>query len=136
MADLRAERIVGDDDPGALDVVVDEAGFQSSAMVDVVEAVSEVRRDLHPRQPRGQNGEARVSRVSQALSEIHAVDELVREVDVIPGERRADQLDQARVVAPADRGESAGNLRRVNLATELSLEDDGVRAAERASPRR
>ena len=46
-------------------------------MVDVLEAVREVRGDLHAREPGGEDREARVSRVPEALGEVGAVDELV-----------------------------------------------------------
>ncbi len=52
MADLCVECFLGDDDAGALDVVVDETGaLNPRAMVNVIETVREVRRDLHAFQP-------------------------------------------------------------------------------------
>lgn len=66
MADLGAEHdvfLVGDDDAGAFDVVVDEGGVEAEAVVDVIEAMGEVSGDLHPGEPRGQNGVIRVLRV-------------------------------------------------------------------------
>lgn len=64
-------------------MVVDEIRPQSGAMVDVIEAVGEVGRDLHSREPGREDRVARVSTVSETIGEIHSGDEIVHEVDVI-----------------------------------------------------
>ncbi|PON35774.1 hypothetical protein PanWU01x14_333760, partial [Parasponia andersonii] len=123
----------GDDDAGALDVVVDEIVPQSGAMVDVIEAVSEVRRDLHPREPGREDREARVSRVPEAIGEVNSLNEFVHEVDVAPGHGHPEQLDQAAMVAPTDRREPELELYR---PPKLALEHDRLIPAQGAPPSR
>lgn len=135
MADLGIEGWFGYDDARAFDVVVDEAGVESRAVVDVIEAVREVGGDLQAREPCGQDGVARVVWVAEALGEAGSGDELVDEVDVAPGEGRAEELDEAAVVAPRDEGEAVLELREVDRAAGLALENDGVFAADGAAPR-
>ncbi|KAM1309550.1 hypothetical protein ACFX13_006381 [Malus domestica] len=51
VADFGAEHkvvLLGDDDVGAIDVVVDECRVEAGAVVDVIEAMGEVGSDLHP----------------------------------------------------------------------------------------
>ncbi|TQD77085.1 hypothetical protein C1H46_037361 [Malus baccata] len=67
VADFSAKHevvLLGDDDAGALDVVVDEGRVEAGAVVDVIEVVGEVGSDLHPGEPRRQDGVARVLRVA------------------------------------------------------------------------
>ncbi|KAM1099698.1 hypothetical protein ACFX15_006022 [Malus domestica] len=67
VADFGAEHevvLLGDDDAGALNVVVDESRVEAEAVVDVIEAVGEVGSDLHSGEPRRQDGVARVLRVA------------------------------------------------------------------------
>lgn len=135
MADLRVQRLVGDDDARALDVVVDEIGPQSGAMVDVIKAVSEVRRDLHSREPGRENREARVFRVSKTTSKVRSRNEFVHEVDVVSGGGSAEKLDQATMVAPANRGEPALQLWQLHRTAKLPLEDDRFFTTQGAPPR-
>lgn len=102
MADLRVQRLFGYDNAGALDVVVNEAGVQPRAMVDVIEAVRKVRGDLHAREPGGEDREIRVIRIPETTSEVRTFNEFVHEVNVIPRQRRAKEPDYAAVVAPTD----------------------------------
>ena len=72
MADFGAEHevvLLGDDDAGALDVVVDEGRVEAGAVVDVIEVVGEVGSDLHPGEPRRQDGVARALRVARLALE-------------------------------------------------------------------
>lgn len=111
MANPSVQSLLRDDDAGAVDVVVDEIGVEAGEMVDVIEAVSEIGSDLHPRNPSGEIGEARVQRVSQAISEINTANEFIDEVNVVTGDGSAEEFNQAAMVAPADNGEAISELR-------------------------
>lgn len=66
MADLRVERRLRHDNGAALDVLVHHVDAESGSVVDVVEAVRDVRRDLHPRRPRRQHREVGVDFAPEA----------------------------------------------------------------------
>ena len=78
MADIRVVIGLRHDHRGALDVVVNEIlDLEPSFVVDVVEPMGQIRRDLDPRGPIRQHGEVRVLRVPQAIGERRSVDVLV-----------------------------------------------------------
>lgn len=99
MAYLRIQRVVHDENAGALDTVMNKSRIQSSTVMDVIEAVSQVRRDLHSRHPIRQNREIRVSRVSETVRETGAFNVIVNEVNMVSGNRSSEELDQASMVA-------------------------------------
>lgn len=70
-------------------MIVDEIGIQSSAVVDVIEAVSYISSDLDPGHPIRENGEIRVSRVSDTLGEVSAMDVVVNKVNETSRNRSA-----------------------------------------------
>lgn len=74
-------------------MVVDEIRLQPGEMVDVIEAMSEVGRNLHSRHPGREDRVARVSRVSETIGEVRPGDEFVHEIDTISRYRRAEELD-------------------------------------------
>lgn len=134
MAYLGIQRVVNHENAGTPDTIVHKTLTQSSAMVDVVEPVSQVRRDLHSRDPIRQNCEIRVSRVSETICEASAINVIVNEVNVVSRNRSPEELDQAPMVAFANHRQQFANLRSLDGAAELSLEDDHVFAADRAAP--
>lgn len=134
MANPSVEGRLSDDDSAGLDVAVNEVDVQTGFVVNVIEAVSEIRGDLHSGHPRGEDGEVRVVLAAEAVGEAGSVDEVVDEVDVVAGDRGAEEFDDADVVAAADDGEEVLELRGLELAAELALEDNDVGAAERAAP--
>ncbi|RDX88177.1 hypothetical protein CR513_30266, partial [Mucuna pruriens] len=134
VANPSVEGRFGDDDSAALDVVMDEVDAQTGFVVNVIEAVSEIRGHLHSRHPRGEHREMRAFLVAEAIGEARPVDEVVDEVDVVAGDGGAEELDDADVVAPADDGEELLELRGLEFAAELALEDNDVGAAEVAAP--
>lgn len=136
MTDPRAEILLGDEDAGALDAVVDETGTGAGGIVDVIEAVSEIGGDMHPRGPGGEISEARVPAIAEAIGEAGAGDELVDEVNVVAGDGSAEEFDEAAVVATADEGEAVTELREVHVAAKLALENDDVAVANGTAPRR
>ncbi|QHN95084.1 uncharacterized protein DS421_18g606480 [Arachis hypogaea] len=129
MANPSIEIRLGDDYSAALDVVVDESDAQSCLVVNVIEAVSDIGGHLHSREPSRQHREVSVDLVPKAIGEVGAVDELVDEVDVVAGDGRAEELDDADDMAPADQGEPLPELRGLELPAELALEDDDVSTA-------
>lgn len=86
MADPRCEILLRDDDAGAFDMVVNKSRTRTGEIVDVVEAVSEIGSDLHPRRPCRETGEARIVPVAEAIGEAGSGGELVDEVDVAAGD--------------------------------------------------
>lgn len=107
MADLGSELevfLLGDDDVGGFDVVVDRV--VTGRVVHVIEAIGDVGGDLHAGEPRGQNGEFGVVRVAEAVGKVGALDVFVDEVDVGAGERGTEELDEAGVVGFGDLGEA------------------------------
>lgn len=131
MTDLGVQRIFGDDDAGALDPVMDETRpVHPRAVVDVLQPVSHVRRDLHSRGPACDRRVVRVDPVPEAVAEVRALHELVDQVDVALREGRAEQLRDAAVVAPADRGEELAEAGEPGGAAEPAAEDGDVAAAE------
>lgn len=137
MANLGAQIILRDNNAGTLDTVVNEAesgiGIGAGEVVDVIDAVCDVGRDLHPRGPRVELGEARVSAVAEAIGEAGAGDEFVDEEDGGAGDGGAEEFDEAAVVAAADEGEAATEVGEVELAAEGAAGDDGVAVAEGAA---
>lgn len=87
MANPRVQILLRDDDARALDVVVDEIRVEAGEMVDVIEPVGEISRDLHPRKPRRQFREARIQSISQTIGEIHTANKLIDEVNVVSRDR-------------------------------------------------
>lgn len=134
MAKPGVERRFGDDDTAGFDTVVDEIDVQTGFVVNVIESVREIRGDLHSRHPRGENSEARVVLVAETIGEAGAVDEVVDEVDVVAGDRGAEEFDDADVVAAADDREELLELIRLEFAAELALEDNDFGSAESAAP--
>lgn len=134
MADLGGHGILRDDDAGALDVVVNEVRLQARTMVDVIESVSEVGGGFHSRKPGGEHGEARILGVSKTIHEIGSDNEIVDQIDVVPGKGSTQKLDQTAMVAPANGRQSILKLREVNRTANFPLEDDRVLAANRAPP--
>lgn len=65
-------------------MVVNEVRLQPRTMVDVIESVSEVGGDLHPRKPGGEHGEAWIFGVSKTIHKIRSNNEIIDEIDVIP----------------------------------------------------
>ena len=102
--------------------------------MDVIKPVSQVRRDLHSRDPIRQNREIRVSRVSETIREASAFDVIVDEVNVVSRNRSPEELDQAPMVTFANHRQQFTNLRGLDRAAELALEDDRVFAADGAAP--
>lgn len=70
--------------------------------MNVVEAVGYIRRDLHTRDPSGENREIRVDFVPQARAQVGSLHEFVDEVDVLAGDGDSEEFDDAREVALAD----------------------------------
>ena len=137
MANPSIEGRLGDDDSAALDMVMDEIDVQTGFVVNVIEAVSEIRGDLYSRHPRGENGEVRVVFVAEAVGEGGAVaDEVVDKVDVVTGDGGTKEFDDADVVAAADDGEELLELVGLEFAAKLALEDNDVGATEGAAPAR
>ncbi|CAB4270513.1 unnamed protein product [Prunus armeniaca] len=138
MADLGSERevlLLGDDDAGGFNVVVDEGGVVAGQVVHVIEAISEVGGDLRAGEPRGQNGEVGVVRVAEAVGKVGAGDVFVDEVDVVTGEGGTEELDEAGVVGFGDLGEVVVEVGVGEGEGEavLALENDDVLAAKGAA---
>lgn len=102
--------------------------------MDVIETVRHVGRDLHPRDPRVEIGEARVPAVAEAVGEAGAGDELVDEEDDGARDRRAEEFQEAAVVTPADEGEAAAELRDINLTAEVAARNDDFAVTNYAAP--
>lgn len=102
--------------------------------MNVIEPLRKIRGDLHSRHPRGQNSELRVLGISQTIRQVCTFHEVVDEENVLAGDRSAEELDDATVVAAAYDGEKMFQLGRLDLAAELALENDGVFAAKGAAP--
>lgn len=105
MANPSVEIRLGNDDCAALDMVMDEIDAHSVLIVHVIKRVSEIRRNLHSRHPGRKHGEVRVPRVAEAIGEVTTGDEVVNEVDMVTGDRRAEKLHDVNMVAAADDGE-------------------------------
>ena len=65
-----------------------------------------------------------VSRISETIGEISAVNEVVHEVDVVAGDGSADEFDYTDVVATTDDGEALFKLIELEFAREFPLEND------------
>lgn len=102
--------------------------------MNVIEAVSQICSDLHSGYPRVEHREVRVFGVPQTVGEVSAFDEVVDEVNVVAGDRSAEEFDDAHVVAPADDGEPLPELRGLDFAAELALENDDALGPESAAP--
>lgn len=138
MADFRAQILLRDYNARNLDMIVNESGFGirtgAGEIVDVIETVRHVGRDLHPRDPRVEIGEARVPAVAEAVGEAGAGDELVDEEDDGARDRRAEEFQEAAVVTPADEGEAAAELRDINLTAEVAARNDDFAVTNYAAP--
>ena len=102
--------------------------------MNVVEAVRQIRGDLHSGHPRGEHREVWVLGVPQTGREVCAINEVVDEENVVAGDGSAEELDEAEVVATADNGKALLELGHLDLAAELALENDSVFAPESAAP--
>lgn len=104
-------------------------------MVHVLESLSGVGGDLHSRDPGGKDGEVGVFRAPEAVSEVGASGVVVDEVEVVGRDRGADEACEADVVALADLEEEAVQLRNLDPAADLAVDDDGIGGGgERAAP--
>lgn len=96
VADLGVKIWLRHHDAAAFDAIMDEVDVQPRVVVDVIERVGHVRGNLHPRYPRLQHCVVRVPLVPQAIGEAGAFHELVHQVNVLAGDRRAEELHYAR----------------------------------------
>lgn len=103
-------------------------------MVNVIEAVRQIRGDLHSGNPGGEHGETPVPGISQTVGEVGAVDEVVDEKNVDAGDGSAEELNYAAVVASANNGKELSEVGHVDAAAELALENEDVFATESAAP--
>lgn len=103
--------------------------------MDVINTGSNVGDDLQSRHPARKHGEIRVSWVSQSITKINALDKLVNEVNIIPGNGDSLERDQTRVVAPAYHRHPMDELRSFDRTAELPLSYDDVPVANRTPPR-
>lgn len=133
MANQGVKVRLSDDDPRALDAVMDDS-TAGGVMVDVLEALSKVAGDLYAGDPGGERGEVRVSFVAKAVGEGGPCYEVVNEVDAVSGKGSSEESDDAAVMALADRGEAGRE--GGGVTAKGTLEDDGVAATEGASPGR
>lgn len=102
--------------------------------MNVIEAVRQIRGDLHSGHPRGEHRVVGVPGVPQTGREVCAFNEVVDEENVVAGDGGAEELDEAEVVTTADNGKALPELGHLDLAAELALENDGVFAPESAAP--
>ncbi|KAK9991799.1 hypothetical protein SO802_026784 [Lithocarpus litseifolius] len=91
-------------------------------------------RDLLSGNPRVEHREVRVFGIPQTVCEVSAFDEVVDEVNVVAGDRSTEEFDDAHVVAPADDGELLPELRGLDFAAELALENDEAHFCYGSSP--
>lgn len=135
MANFGAKIILRYNNARTLNSIVNKTELRNGAgeIVDVIESVCHVGCDLHPRGPRVESGEARVSAVTEAVGEAGAGDEFVDEEDGSAGDGGTEEFDETAVVAPADEGEAVAKLREVEVAADGATGDDGVAVAEGAA---
>lgn len=88
--------------------------------MDVIEAMSDVGGDLHPRGPCDEISVARVPTVTETVGGAGVRDKFVNEKDDVVGDGGTEELDEAAVVTPADDGEVAAKLREVNLLAKVA----------------
>lgn len=105
-------------------------GIGTREIVDVIEAVGDVGGDLHPRGPRDKIGEAGIPAVTEAVGDAGAGNKFVDEEDDGAGDGGTEEFDEAAVVAPADHGEAAAELREVHLLAEVAARNNNISVAD------
>lgn len=89
-------------------MIMDETGTRTrtSEIVNVIETVSEIGGNQHPRGPRGEICEARISAITKAIGEASSRDKLVNEINIIAGDGSSEEFNETAVVTPADKSEA------------------------------